>query len=578
MDRFFADVQATLGPLWSVLVFLLILLVGYIVAKIVERLVRSGLRRTTLDDRLATHLPRRDAAVSSEYVGGRIAFWVVLVLVLIVAFDAVDLGAVSGSLGVFAGNILGFIPNLIGAALLALVAYLVATVLRALTKRALEAANIDERVHRANEPSASSPPTRTPPPTAATTTPPPAADRPAADAPPAARPAGRPSIADTLGDAVFYFVLLLFLPAILDALELIGILQPVQELVNEILAFLPNLLLAAVILIVGWFVAKIIRNLVTNLLAAAGTDRLSERVGLSRATGSMRLSALIGLVVYILVLVPVVVAALNALDVAAVTGPASLMLEQFLAAIPRIFVAALILVIAYVVGRLLASLVANLLAGVGFDRLFEGLGFSAVRREATAPTDPERAADRMTLDARSPSGLVGVIVLVGIMLFAATEAASALGLEAIALLIAEFTILAGRILLGLLIFAVGLYLANLAYTSVRQSDTNQATVLAVAARISILVLAAAMGLKQMGLADSIINLAFGLTLGALAVAAALAFGLGGRDIAREQLQRLQARAEAGSGGVPDALKPDRDAPGRNPATRPDRPGGPPTKP
>jgi len=52
------------------------------------------------------------------------------------------------------------------------------------------------------------------------------------------------------------------------------------------------------------------------------------------------------------------------------------------------------------------------------------------------------------------------------------------------------------------------------------------------ARIAILGLVLAMGLKAMGLADNIVSMAFGFTLGTVAVAAALAFGLGGRDAAK----------------------------------------------
>lgn len=578
MDAFFSDLQTTLGPLWPVLVFILILIVGYIVAKIFERLVRSGLRRTTLDDRLAEHMSSDQTSVSSEKVGGKIVFWILMVLVFIVAFETVNLGAVSGSLGVFMDRILGFIPNLIGAALLALVAFIVATVLRMLTRKALEAANVDQRIHEADESDADVQSSTTSAPRGTTTSetvPEGTAPRASASRPPAAgepmssdTPAKRVSVSKSLSDAVFYFVLLIFLPAILDALQLSGILVPVQELVNEILAFLPNLLLATIILVAGWFVAKVIRNIVTNLAAAAGADRLSERIGLSQATGRTRLSYLIGLVVYILVLVPVIVAALNALQVEAVTGPASAMLAQFLEAIPRIFVAALILIIAYVVGRLLASLVTNLLSGAGFNRIFQGLGFRSTQAEADATTVPHRAADRTRMDTRTPAGIVGIIILVGVMLFAATEAANSLGLEALALLIGDFTILAGRILLGLVIFAIGLYLANLAYSAVKQSDTSQATVLAIGARVSIIVLAAAMGLRQMGLADSIINLAFGLTLGAIAVAAALAFGLGGRDVAREQLERFQKKAEKGGLNPPESLKPDRTSPGASRETRP----------
>ncbi len=582
------NIEATLGPLWPLLVFVLILIAGYVVAKIVEGVVRSALKRTQLDDKLLSSVSD-NPSISSERIGGQIAFWVVIVIALIAAFNAVDLGAVGGPLGEFVGTIIAFIPRLIGAVILGIVAYALAKILSTLTTKGLQAVHIDERINaagdgdvsRASAPSAgglamsqtgdgSHP--------AGEVGAGAQADIDAANARAKARLAddvphvdgdrdGETSLAKTLGTAVFYFVILLFIPAILDTLQLAGILAPVQGLVNEIVGFLPNLLLAGIILVVGAFVARVLRKIVSNLTAAAGVNKLSDEVGLSRATGGTRLSDLLGLVVYILVLIPVIVSALQALDVEAVTAPASAMLGQFLEAIPRVFVAALILGIAFVVGRLVASLVSNLLAGVGFNRLFEGLGFRSAASEATATRDAGDAAAEGRLDTRTPSGLVGWVVLVGVMLFAATEAANSLGLEALAVLIAEFTVLAGQILLGLVIFAVGLYLSNLAYSAIKSNGGSQSDMLAVAARVSILVFAGAMALKQMGLADSIVNLAFGLILGAIALAAAIAFGWGGRDVAREQLEKFQDKVQ--SGDAPRALKPSADQPGASPQTRPD---------
>jgi hypothetical protein len=96
------------------------------------------------------------------------------------------------------------------------------------------------------------------------------------------------------------------------------------------------------------------------------------------------------------------------------------------------------------------------------------------------------------------------------------------------------------VILGLIIFAFGLYLANLAASTIQATAAAQSDFLAWAARIGILVLAGAMALRQMGLANEIVNLAFALVLGAIAVAAALAFGLGGRDIAARQLEDWMA--------------------------------------
>ncbi len=97
-------------------------------------------------------------------------------------------------------------------------------------------------------------------------------------------------------------------------------------------------------------------------------------------------------------------------------------------------------------------------------------------------------------------------------------------------------VFAGHIILGLVIFAIGLYIANLVAQKVLSSGSAQSGLLAMTARISIMVLAGAMALRQMGLANEIISLAFGLILGAIAVAIAIAFGIGGREIAGRKLE------------------------------------------
>jgi len=368
---------------------------------------------------------------------------------------------------------------------LLLIAWIVASALRLVISRVLSAAKIDERLGSS-----------------------------------AGLEEERVPLAQTLGNAVYWLVFLLFLPAVLSALELEGLLQPVQGMINQILGFLPNIFAAGLILAIGWFMARIVQQIVTNLLAAVGADRLSERVGLAPALGERRLSGLLGLVVYILILIPVLIAALNALALEAITLPASNMLNVILDAIPAIFASILVVVIAYVVGRVVAGLIANLLTGVGFNAILARLGLGQ------KPVEGER----------TPSEIVGYLVLVAIMLFAAIEASRLLGFVLLADLVTQFTAFAGQVILGLIIFAIGLYLANLAAKTVRASGAAQAGLLALASRVSILVLAGAMALRQMGLANEIINLAFGLLLGAIAVAMALAFGLGGREAAAREVE------------------------------------------
>ena len=273
------------------------------------------------------------------------------------------------------------------------------------------------------------------------------------------------------------------------------------------------------------------------------TDRLAERVGIAGALGSQSLSRLLGTVVYVLILIPVIVAAFNALQLAAVTAPVSNMLNQILAAIPNIFAAVVLLAITFVIARVVSRLVADLLAGAGFNALVLRMGL--VRLSAVG--------------GRAPSDLVGNLLLIAIMLFASIEALNLLGFEQIGLLVREFIVFAGQILMGLIVFAIGLYLANLAARTIRTSGTQYPRLLALAAQVAILVLTGAMALRQMGIANEIINLAFGLLLGAIAVAVALAFGLGGREVAADQLadwrRRLRIEGDAAVPEPPTATLP-----------------------
>jgi hypothetical protein len=261
-----------------------------------------------------------------------------------------------------------------------------------------------------------------------------------------------------------------------------------------------------------------VRQIVTSLLAAAGSDRLSDRIGIAS------LSKLVGLIVYILILIPVLVAALNALGLDAITQPASSMLNMILEAMPAIFAASMVVVIAYIVGKIVAGFITELLTGIGFNNILARLGIGKEVAEGK----------------RTPSEIAGFLLITAIMLFAVFEASNLLGFEALSNLMAELTVLGGHILLGLVIFSIGLYLANLASKAIQSSASAQASLVSIVARVAILVLAGSIAIRYMGLANEIVNLAFGLILGAIAIAVAIAFGIGGREVAARKLEEWTA--------------------------------------
>jgi hypothetical protein len=474
---------------------LLILVVGWLLALIIAALTRRGLRRTEFDNRIARWLIGAEAEqkIDIERWIGRGVFWLLMLFVLVGFFQVLGLTVVTEPLNRFLIQIFEYAPRLIGPAIIALVAWGVATGLRFVVKRVLEAVKIDERL---GDKAGLSEEERVP-------------------------------LAKTVSEAVYWLVLLLFLPAVLSTLNLQGLLAPVQSMIDEILAFLPNLAGALLILAVGWLLARVIQRIVSNLLAAVGADRMSEQIGLGKALGEQKLSSLLGLVLYVLILIPVLIAALNSLHLDAITRPASDMLTTILSALPLLFGAALVLLIAFFVGRVVSGLIANLLAGVGFNRVLGTLGIGGESKEGE----------------RTPAEIAGNLVLIAIMLFATIEAVRILGFAVLAELVAEFMVFASHVLLGLIIFGIGLYLANLAARTVLASKASQAKLFAVASRVSVTVLAGAMALRQMGLANEIITLAFGLLLGALAVAVALAFGIGCRDLAGDAMKGWLAKAQ-----------------------------------
>ncbi len=490
-DGFLTEVS---GYLPNLAAALLILVLGWLAALLISRLVRAGLGKTTIDNKIAGWVRGQgEPAPDIEPAIGKAVFWLIMIFVLIAFFQTLKLTAITGPLNSFLEQIFEFAPRLLSAGMLLLVAWLVATAVRLVLRTALKGINLDERIGGEVE------------------------------------GAERLSLTAMLSETVYWLVFLLFLPAVLDALALEGLLLPVRSMVGKMLEFLPNLFAAALIFLIGWFAARIVQRIVSNLLAAVGLDRLGDRVGINRALGKQRLSGLLGLVVYALLLIPVLISALNALKLDAITRPASAMLDQILQALPALFGAAVLLTIAFVVAKVVAGLVSNLLRAAGFGKFLARLGIS------------------WEGDAGRASEVAGQLVVVVIMLFATVQALELLEFDQLAVLVSAFILFLGNVLLGLVILALGLYLANLAASTIRASGGSQSAILATAARVAILVLAGAMALRQMNVAEDIINLAFGMLLGAVAVAAAVAFGIGGRDLAKQQLERWSGSLRGGGG-------------------------------
>ncbi|MFN2219389.1 MAG: mechanosensitive ion channel [Anaerolineae bacterium] len=491
MEPYLQDLVGTAGStagnfLWA----LLILVVGWIIALIIRNVLRGLLQRTQLDDKIAkvfTDAGGTKPLDAAKWIS-QIVYYVLLLIVFVAFFEKLGLTAVTVPLNAFLSTIWGWLPSLLAAGVILLVAWIVATLVRWLLRTFFDGIKLDERF-------ASS-----------------------------ANLEGKEqlSVARGIAEAAYWFIFLLFLPVFLGALGLQGLMGPVEGMVDQILGYVPNILWAGAILLVGWFVARVIRQVVASFLAAIGVDRFGEKVGLSATLGGQTLSGLAGLVVYVLIMLVILISALDALAIEAISAPAIAMLEMMLSAVPGIVAAILVLVIAYFVAKLVGDLVANLLTGLGFDRVLVWLNLGG---------EPEEGR-------RTPSQIVGYIVLVIIMLLAVTGAAELLGFGSMTTYVSVILAFISRIAVALVVFAIGLYLANLARKAVRAMGSAKGNLLGNVAWVAIVFFTGALALGQTGISEEIVNLAFGLSLGAVAIAAALAFGLGGRDVAGRELESM----------------------------------------
>lgn len=487
---------------------------GWLLALFVQRLMANALSNIRLDERLTSST---GSPISVERPITLSGFWLIMLVTAVSVFNVLNLLSLSTPFANLLQIIIGYAPHLLAGVLLSLLAWLLASLARALVLQALRATRLDAQW---------SSPTRTIP------------------------------LSRSASELVFWLVLLVLLPSVLGAFQLSGTLGPVQEMMQQALGMVPKLAAAAAIALVGWWVARVARGLTTNLLATAGLDKLvtpnlnntqntaaatetvaetetvtetakdyetnanrHDTAAKSTQTNVQGLqpSKLAGTVVYFLVFIPALIAALDALNIAAISTPASEMLGQLLSALPHVLAAVLILALTWFIAQFASNLVAQLLHSAGLDALPAKMGMSKLNAAA------------------APSQLARWGVMVFAMMFALTEAANQLGFVQVSELVTRLITFGGDVALGALILSIGFWLANLASAAIARAIGKKGGILAGVARFAIMGLVLAMGLRAMGIANEIVALAFGLTLGSVAVAAAIAFGLGGRKTADKVL-------------------------------------------
>ena len=467
------------GPIGSIIGAILIFIIGWLVALGIAALVRGVLSKVNLNQRMNSSTGK---SYDLEGIISKIVFWFIFIIAISGALSQLNLNSISAPFANMVNQVLTFIPNLIAAIAVGVIGWVIATVARTAINAALAKTSMDERL---------------------------------------SAKAGVKPMSSTIADMVYWFILLVVLTMVLGQLELDGLFAPLTNMVDKIFSFIPNILIAGVVFVVGYIIAKVVRGIVTNLVSTFDVQKLASKAGLSEQNS---LPNIAGSLAFLVVIIPTIIAALNALKIDVIARPATNMLNKIMEALPNIFMAAAILIVTFYVVRMVANIIKGLIENTQINQL------------------PAKVGLQETMGDKKVSDLVSYAIIFFAMLFAAIAAADLLGFEPISAIIAMFIAFGANIILGAVILFIGFWLANIIAGVVERSEQGS-QFLANIVRVLIMGLVLAMGLKAMGIADSIVNLAFGLTLGAVAVAFALSFGLGGQEAAARFLRKMQDKMD-----------------------------------
>ena len=467
------------GPIGSIIGAILIFIIGWLVALGIAALVRGVLSKVNLNQRMNSSTGK---SYDLEGIISKIVFWFIFIIAISGALSQLNLNSISAPFANMVNQVLTFIPNLIAAIAVGVIGWVIATVARTAINAALAKTSMDERL---------------------------------------SAKAGVKPMSSTIADIVYWFILLIVLTMVLGQLELDGLFAPLSIMVSQIFDAIPNILKAGIILLIGYVIAKVVRGIVTNLVATFDVQALASKAGLNDQN---KLPNIAGSLAFLVIIIPTIIAALEALKIEVIARPATNMLNKITAALPNILMAIAILVVTYYIMRMVANIIKGLIENTQINQL------------------PAKVGLQETMGDKKISDLVSYAIIFFAMLFAAIAAADLLGFEPISAIIAMFIAFGANIILGAIILFIGFWLANIIAGVVERSEQGS-QFLANIVRVLIMGLVLAMGLKAMGIADSIVNLAFGLTLGAVAVAFALSFGLGGQEAAARFLRKMQDKMD-----------------------------------
>lgn len=332
------------------------------------------------------------------------------------------------------------------------------------------------------------------------------------------------SLIKTLGQLVYFLVILFFLPSILSGLNISSTVDPISSMFEKFFAFIPNMIAAGLILFVGTFFCKFIKGLLTGVL-----ERLDIDTWYAKVTGQEKLPidtkqliSVLSTVVYVLIFIPILTLALETLGITSISQPIVTILNQVIGILPHVLVALVLIAVGSFVAKLIGNLLENLLETAGINAYSKYL---FTKEEANFEL----------------SAIITQVVRAIIIVFFFIQAIQVLNLEVFNAVGSALLGYLPSLISAVAIVILAIIASNLV-ANFLQKVTDSPLVITIV-RYLMIVFAVFMALDQLKFAQHIVQSTFTIVLGALAVAFALAFGLGGREFAARQLEKLEKKID-----------------------------------
>ena len=389
MNDFKSIFQFTLSSqLLSVIGAILIIVIGLIIASIIAKKVGKLLQKSFAGRFFQEKISgenREQAQLFLNFIV-KFVYYLIVVFIIIAASEKLGLGKFTEPLTDFLNFIFLYIPNILGGALLLIITLILAKLAKILTAKALDKIELDKKL-KVEEGT---------------------------------------SVSKIFADVVYLIVFLIFLPGVLSALRLGGILEPVTSMLEKLLSHVPNIIAAAIFLLIGWFLAYKIKEIVQNILESFNLDERLKIGGKNVFEGS--LSKILANIVYILILIPVISASFSYLGLGYITEPIVNMIDVIFVYLPKVAGVFIILFVASYFAKLIEGIVTNLLKGLHFDSQLAKIGLQTKED--------------------SYSNLAGRVVKIIIIYFAIIQSIDILSFTILKDLSQSLTILLGKIFTG----------------------------------------------------------------------------------------------------------------------------------